>query len=183
MNFDHIIVSELVQNRLINEYINWKTQQSSPIALNNFYFPRKAKELIDPARIRGQHHRKREEHYTKMLEVAEKKLKEEGISMEIIDPRTGAAQRVESGHFASGAISSLSNISPGGWTQPTNVPKFQPKINQEMLGDVEKFKLKMLEHRDKAERFEKFHRAFTCCPPDTMVNLTVEDVHFFQLES
>ena len=143
-----------------------------PLRVGAFCFTRKARDLVVPSKERGTHHRAREQFYTGELEKAEKKLREEGISVEVINPNTGVAY-TQTGTICSGSVSMT-----GGGSQP----KFTPKINQDMLGDVERAKAKMLEHRSLAERFEKHARAFACAP-DTLVELTTEDADFFKLSS
>ena len=157
------------------EKVREEERRDKPRSLSSFSFDRSAKSLIKPAQERARHHRTREEYYTRELEYAEKNLREKGISMEVIDPNTGFGYG--SGSVCSGAIS-VGNTT----NYPTSLPKFQPKINQDMLGAVERAKTKMLEHRGRAEGYEKYARAFLCCPPDMKVLLTVEDIFFFRLE-
>ena len=145
----------------------------SPKHLGAFSFVRKAGDLVNPAKERAKHHREREQDYTKQLEAAEQELRSKGISMEIIDQATGFAIP---GIIASGSV-------VGGSQTGSNyqTPKFTPKINLDMLGEVEKAKTKMLEHRRDADKFDKYARAFSCSP-ETEVILSVEDVHDFRLE-
>jgi hypothetical protein len=63
---------------------------------------------------------------------------------------------------------------------PSNLPKFQPKVDQDMLNRVERAKNKMLEHRGKAERYEQLACAFAV-NPDFTVKLSVEDITYFGL--
>lgn len=145
-----------------------------------FAFTRKARDLVGAAKGREKHHRERETHYTGLLEIAETKLRAEGLTVEVIDPSTGFAMNVGSGSIGSGQINFGGSASP---PSHSSMPKFQAKINQDLLGIVEKAKTKMLEHRAAALKFGKYARAFACCPPDHEVLLSVEDVHEFQLET
>lgn len=162
------LVNHLIELSLTEEHKN------DPMHLHAFKVEKLARELVEPARKKAEHHREREKYYTTKLEEAEKKLKEEGITIEAIDPKTGFAVY---GDIASGNIQSNFNNAGG------NIPKFQPKIDQGMLGDVETAKTKMIDHRNKAEKYEKWVRAFSVCSSDTKVYLTVEDIYFFRLEA
>lgn len=169
-------------DKLINyviEVARKEERRDKAMPLSDFKFERQAKQLIAPVKSCGIHHREREKFYTEQLEKAEKKLREEGVSVEIVDPKTGVSFG-QMGSLVSGSIS-VSQFE--NYTNTINLPKFQPKINQDLLQSVEKAKTKMLEHRSKAERYEKLARAFACCPTDAKVELTVEDVSFFRLES
>src|ERR1700724_665232 len=124
-------------------------KRDKPMSPSCFKFTRKAKELIEPCRNNVKHHREREKHYTSTLETAEAMLRSKGISIEILDPRTGIAMGSEHS-ITSGGVMAY------GATTPGQMPKFQPKIDQELMGKVEKAKTSMLEHRGKAEQFEKY---------------------------
>ncbi len=140
---------------------------NDPVVLSGFRVTKKAKESIEPSRIRAEKHREREAEYTKKLEEAEKDLRENGVSVEVFDPQAGYTIPAQ-GCIASGAISSMQS-------------QFQPRVNNEKMEKVKAFKNKMLEHRQEAEKFEKWGRAFRCNPDETIV-LTVEEVHWFRLE-
>jgi hypothetical protein len=142
-------------------------RQDRPITLHDFRVERKARQLVAPARARAEHHRGREKFYTAQLEESEKLLREKGISMEVFDPLQG---------FSMAGVS----LTSGGISSPGQ--QFQPKIDQTMLDAVKRAKTKMLEHRDKAEKFEKYVRAFSCARLDVKIELTVEEVHMFLLE-
>lgn len=161
-------------DRLVSHLIDLSNREASSKAtyLSGFTILRKAGSLIEPARKVAEHHRDRERHYTQTLEIAEKKLRDEGITVEMIDQKTGYAYQ---GSICSG------NIAMPGGMGAQNLPKFQPKVDQDLMGKVETAKVKMLEHREKAERFEKYARAFACAP-HTEVTLNVEEVHQFRLE-
>ena len=148
--------------------------------LCEFKAERKARQLILPAQELAIHHREREKHYTTALEEAEKDFKENGVTVEVYDPKTGMSVSAEhAGAVSSGAIQG-GNISYGNFTGG-NMPKFQPRVNQDLLDKVERSKSKMLEHRNKAEQYEKYARAFAC-NPEMLIELTVEDIHYFLLE-
>lgn len=139
---------------------------SKGISIGEFRVERTARQLIVPSRLRAEHHRERERHYTKELEAAEKVLREEGVSIEVTDPAMGTSTSFHS--VASGAIYNPQQ-------------RFQPQINQTMMDAVTRAKTKMLEHRGKAETFEKYARAFACAP-NVKLELTIEEVFMFQLE-
>lgn len=149
---------------------DWATEKKG-YPYTQFFVDLKAGDLVDPCTKLTKYHRSRQGHYTKQLENAEKVLKEIGLSMEVVDPRTGFSL-VESGAIYSGDI-----YSP---TQPSYAPKFQPKVNQELLGNVERAKTKMLDHGTKADNYEKLARAFKI-NPEFVVRLNTEDIHFFRL--
>jgi hypothetical protein len=137
-----------------------------PVPPSAFWSDVPAGRLIEPSRKNGEYHREREKWWTNKLEDAEIKLKEEGVSIQVYD---SAAGTYDYSNICSGAIT-------GGATQ-----NFQPRVDQKMLDNVKNAKSKMLEHRGKAEQYEKYARAFAV-GPDRLIRLTVEDIHYFRLE-
>ena len=131
-----------------------------------FSILKQAHELIEPCVVKALHHRSREEYYTEQLEEAEVELREKGISVEVYDQSTQSY--FNPGHICSGNIT-------GGMTQ-----NFQPRVDQKLLDAVKYNKSKMLEHRGKAESYEKYRSAFAC-GLQSWVRLTIEDIHFFGL--
>lgn len=131
--------------------------------------------LVGPAKKCAAHHRSREKFYVKELEKAEAELKEKGVTVEAIDPRTGFAA-VGAGMVASGAIAYGNNLNP------SNVPRYETRVDPVLQGNVERAKNKMLDHGQKAEKFEKFARMFSVLPVKTKVELSLEDVHLLRLE-
>jgi hypothetical protein len=166
MGFDQLV------NKLITLAIEDEKKDKAQMP-SFFKFERRAKDLIPNCKANAIHHREREKFHTANLEKAEAELKEKGITIEAIDPKTGFAFEgsVMSGNMQYAATSNLSQM-----------PKFTPRIDQTMLASVERSKTKMLEHRGKAEQFEKYARAFSCAP-DLLVELTVDDCHYFRLEN
>jgi len=169
-------------SRLVNAVITAASSEGlreRPVPLGMFRVERRARDLLGPARKCAEYHRGRAEHYTKELEAAEKDLREKGVSVEVFDPSTGTAMSVQNamGNIASGLISA-----PLYGSAPGQAPRFQPHIDQGLLQKVERAKTKMLDHRAKAEQYEKHARAFTCAP-DVAVALTAEEVTYFRLES
>lgn len=134
--------------------------------LYQFRIIRKAGDLIKPCQQRAAHHRDREKFYTGELEKAEKKLRDEGVSVDVTDMATGISYG-HTGTVVSGAMVGTSQL--------------QAKIDQTLLDAVKRAKSSMIDHREKAEKYEKFARAFGCCP-GLEVELTVDEVHFFRLE-
>jgi hypothetical protein len=149
--------------RVNKEEMTWLWDR--PQALCNFKFERQAKSLIEPARKCGAYHRSRESYYVKELEKAERELRDKGVSVEVWNPEMGA-------HMT---YASLTSGSMGG------SQKFEAKIDQKLLDAVTVAKTKMIEHRKKAESYEKYARAFNCAP-EVKVELTVEDCDLFKLE-
>ena len=49
-----------------------------------------------------------------------------------------------------------------------------------MLNAVEHAKKKMLEHRGKAEAYERYARAYACAT-ETVIRLSIDDINFFGL--
>ena len=144
--------------------------EPNPVSLGLFYIEVKARQLVKPSKDLAKHHRQREKHYTKMLEAAEKELRQKGVAVDVVD-QFGSVMAAY-GIIGSGAIGSGS-LSGGA--------KFQPKINQDMLDKVQRAKAKMVEHRDSACQYEKYARAFACAP-DKVVKLSVGEVDYFKLE-
>ncbi len=184
MNYLDTLVAHLVdtankETQRVREIALKEEQRlkEKPMPLSTLRFEKEARTLIQPARKCAEHHRAREQFYVKELEEREAILRERGVTMEAVDPRTGfAATNV--GCIASGAIS-YGNIGNAGMA----VPKFQARVDQSLLGDVERAKNKMIDHGKKAEQFEKYARAFACLPPNTKIELSMEDVHTFRLEA
>ena len=167
--FDYVVnTSKAEERRRLEEA--WAADKKG-YPYTQFFADLKAKDLIEPCAKLTKHHRGRQEHYTKLLEGAEKVLRETGLSMEAVDPRTGFSF-VEGASLCSGAM-----YNP---TQPSYLPKFQAKVNQELLGDVERAKTKMIDHGTKADQYEKLARAFKT-NPEFVVRLSTEDIHFFRL--
>ena len=77
------------------------------------------------------------------------------------------------GAIASGA---LGNAGFGNVQQQ----QFQPRIDQKLLDEVKNSKGKMLEHRGKAEQYEKYARAFKI-DPERLIKLTIEDIYYFRI--
>lgn len=154
-------------NFMIEAALREEKSRNKSNYLREFTVERSAKSLVTPASKLEKHHRGREKHYTKILQDAEKELREKGISVELYDPLIGAVQTVPF-NLASGSISNSAS-------------SFQPKIDSKLLDAVKNAKAKMFEHRNKAETYEKFARAFKCANPQFKIKLSVEDVHFFQL--
>lgn len=140
--------------------------KNKAMSICDFRFERRTKELIVPSKSCARHHRKRETFYMESLENAEKELREKGVSVEVVEQ---------------GLAPYMGNVISGSMVTPTS--NFAPKIDQKLLEAVKLAKTKVIEHRNKAERYEKLARAFTCCPPDATLELSVEDVDFFRLES
>lgn len=152
-------LDKLVENMI--ETVRNEERRNKAMPLNNFKFERDAKALIEPAKNCAAHHRKREKHYMSVLDDAEKVLREKGVTIEAVN---------NSGSLASGSMYGASS-------------NLQPKIDSTMLEAVKNAKSKVLEHRSAAEGYERYARAFTCCPRSTQVELRLEDVYYFRLES
>ena len=162
-----------------------------PVTPNGWWAVVEAGTLVEPARKKGTHHRSREEHYTAKLEEAEKELREKGVSVDVFDSNTGSYLSVPYGHIASGAIGSgqigsIGSFCSGAMPSLTgslnpNQHTFQPRLDQRLLDVVKNMKNKMLDHRSKADQYEKYVRAYAL-DPTRKVRLTVEDVHYFGLE-
>lgn len=173
-------------DKLISENLAFREQEKSRKGelyqpLVSFRVNKLAKDLIEPARRKAAHHRAREAFYTSELEKSEKELREKGITVEVKDPTTGlmVAKSICSGSISAGGLEAFNQY--GNMTTPGNLPKFEPRFDSTLLSIVEKHKTKMLEHRDKTLKYDKWARAFACSP-ETKVELTVEDVWFFELE-
>lgn len=152
-----------------------KKENPDAVAPNWFRVEKKAGELVEASRKQGIHHRERELFYTEELEKAEKDLRENGVSMELYDPTKGTFLQAvsNSGSLCSGSIGNYGN---------GNTQAFQPRVDQVKLDKVKTMKEKMLEHRGKAEQYEKYARAYALAP-DTKILLGIEDVHYFRLET
>lgn len=137
--------------------------------LSGFRVVREARFLVGPAKKNAAHHREREKHYCGELEKAEVKLRTDGVTVKVWDPSKGYNLQTPSGGIGSGAIGNTG-------------AQFQAQMDQGMMDAVRNAKDKMIEHRQEAEKFEKYARAFACAPTTT-IELTVEDVHLFKLES
>lgn len=148
------------------EMVRYEDERSKdPVPPCSFTVTRPAGELVQSCRVKVAHHREREKHYITKLEEAEKKLRDEGVSMDVFDSSTGTFMGYQ--HVASGNL---------------GIPQqnFQPRIDQGMLDSVKNNKNKMLEHRGKAEDYDRYARAFTC-GPEQLVKLSVADVTYFGL--
>lgn len=168
-------------DKLVNHLIELSQRHdraNDPMPLGQFRFSRPARQLVGPAAEKSIHHRNRERHYTAVLERAEVEMREKGVTVEAVDPKTGVAFGPS---LSSGTISHTNFDQYG--NAAGAVPKFEARVDRRLQEAVERAKAKMLEHRARAEKYEKYARAFACCPEDAQVELTVEDVHFFGLES
>lgn len=151
-----------------------------PVAKEGFWIDIKAASIVEPARKKAAHHREREKHYTKQLEIAEKELREKGISIEVYDQTTGTYQNygaITSGSIASGQIGSF-NV--GGGTANITQQVFQPRVDQKLLDPVKNATTKMLDHRKRADDYERYARAFSLAP-ERLIRLGIADVHYFGL--
>jgi hypothetical protein len=140
--------------------------ETKPVAPTLFFVTVLAGILVEPSRKKAERHRERERDWIKKLEDAEKELREKGVSVEVYDQNAGTY--LNTAILASGAI--------GAQTQ-----MFQPRVDQKLLDNVKHAKAKMLEHRSKAEQYEKYARAFAL-DKERKVRLSVEDIHYFGLE-
>lgn len=131
---------------------------------------REASTLVDPCKKCASHHREREKHYTLALEVAEKELREKGVSVEVYDQTVGAYNYNMAQCMSSGAMT-------GSTTQ-----NFQPRVDQKLLDIVKMNKSKMLDHRSKAEAYERYGRAFSLAEDGQKIELSIEDISYFRLE-
>lgn len=163
------LVAFLIKNTEEKLKQDKEDKEAKGMSLGGFRFPKLAKDLVEPARLRAEHHRAREKHYVEELAVAEKELREKGVSVEVFDQATSTYMN-QANIIASGNIQTHSAV-------------FQPRIDQRLLDSVKNAKSKMLSHRSSAEQYEKYARAFACCPLGAKVDLGVEDVHYFKLES
>lgn len=158
-------------DKLINHLIDLSVneQKEEPVySPSGFKVFRRARDLIESCRNNAAHHRDREKHYTEKLEKAEAEFREKGVKIEVWDPSQGYyLPHTSSGSIGSGQI--------GGSQQ-----MFQPKIDQTLQDAVKHAKTKMLEHRNSAEQFEKYVTAFSIAP-ETLVELSVGDIHYFRL--
>ena len=160
----------IVNSIRADERRRWEGESRKlPYTVNDFSVDRKAGELVEPAKKCGVHHREREKHYTTKLEEAEKELREKGISIEVYDQNTQTYMNPMNS-MCSGAIT-------GGVSQ-----QFQPRIDQKLLDNVKNAKNKMLEHREKAEKFERLARAFALAP-EQVLRLSVGEIDMFKLEA
>lgn len=143
-----------------------------PVYASQFTVDKMAGDLVEPSRKKAQYHRERELEHTKKLELAEVELREKGVTTSAIDPNTGFSYS-NTGSVCSGAISNFG----GG-----KAPQFQAIIDQTLLGNVERAKNKMLEHRQKADQYAKYARAFAL-GRDRLVRLSIDDITYFGLDS
>lgn len=156
-----------------------------PLIKDFFRVDVKTGTLVDPCKTKAIKHRERETHWMKKLEVAEKELREKGISVEVFDNATGTFMNFAS--VASGTLRSLNETTGGALVSPllnyaNSTQSFQPRIDQKLLDTVKNAKGKMLEHRGKKEQYEKYARAFSLdC--ERLIRLGVEDVTYFGLAS
>ena len=77
----------------------------------SFTVIKKAEDLIKSCDEQSSYHSTRELHYTGELEKAEKILKEQGLSLEVIDPKTGAVTGVTSGAINTNLTTDFTNFS------------------------------------------------------------------------
>lgn len=146
-----------------------KKLDPDPISPHCFKVERQAGSLVQSAKDCAKHHRERETYYVKALEEAEKDLRENGVSMEVYDASAKAYLNVTSASICSGGIGS-------------HQQQFQPRIDQARMDKVTNAKNKMLEHRNAASQYEKYAAAFALAP-DTVIVLTIEEVHYFRLKA
>ncbi len=140
-----------------------------PVSPHAFWTTVGADTLIEPSKKKAQKHREREQEWTKRLEEAEKELREKGITVDVYDSATQTYMHTNVTPVMSGAISNV------------GTQQFQPRVDQKLMDNVKNAKNKMMEHRNKAEQYEKYARAFAF-GPDREIKLTVEDIHYFGLE-
>lgn len=124
--------------------------------------------LIEPSRKNGKFHREREKYYSDELEKSETELREKGITIDVFDQQSQSYMNY--GVIVSGALPSSN----------ANQQVFQPRVDQKLMDNVKHAKSKMLEHRGKAEQFEKYVRAFQL-DRNRLIKLTIEEVHYFRL--
>jgi hypothetical protein len=154
--------------KYIVEAAKKEERRDKPVHIGNFLVTVKAKDLIVPSKNRSRHHREREQFYTKELEIAERNLREKGVSLEYYDEIKGYHVSVTSGAIGSGSLSAASKQA------------FQPKIDQTLMDNVKRAKEKMLEHRGAADGFDQYIRAFSLNQEQEIV-LTPADVKYFNL--
>lgn len=81
-----------------------------------------------------------------------------------------------------GAYTNYGNsICSGAIQGGVNQTSFQPRIDQILLDKVKVAKNKMLDHRAKAEQYEKYARAFFLADAGIKLKLSVEDITYFKL--
>lgn len=185
---DFVVNAVKYENKVQNEKAEELRREDLTIPRDKeaFWATRKAGDLIGVCKDKARRHRERERYYTKKLAESEKELMEKGISMEVYDASTGTyvtqnysnspQGREAFASIASGAIS-LTGMTGVGNAQSQ---QFQPRVDQKMLDRVKNNKNKMLEHRAKAEQFEKYAKAFTV-NPDFTLRLSMDDVAHFGL--
>lgn len=121
-------------------------------------------ELIAPTRKCVQHHRQREMYWIGKLTEAEKKLREDGVTVEYD----------ANGQYANSLISG-SMYGPSG--------ELTAKIDNQLLDVVKRAKASVLSHRTSAEGYERHLQMFLCCDPATIISLAATDVAYFRLVS
>jgi hypothetical protein len=150
--------------------LNEKWDASRPVTLSEFWADIEAGSLIPTCKKKAHHHRNREKVWIDKLAEAEKKLREEGVDLDVYDTASQTyANYSNVGHLASGAI--------GSYTQ-----QFQPRVHPVLLDACKNAKTKMLDHRTKAEGYEKWARIFSVAP-ERKLRLTGNDIDYFGLES
>lgn len=166
--FDFIVNSIRSEEQNKQREIQRANEKTDPLPKERFWLDREAGSLVDPSKKKAEKHREREKHYISELEKAEKDLKENGVSIEAYDQANRIYVPGASGGICSGAISNV-------------VTNYQPRVDQRLVDNVNSAKSKMLEHRGKAEMYEKYARAFAL-DPKRLIRLTVEDVAYFGIE-
>lgn len=138
---------------------------SIPRPYSQFWAVVQAGTLVAPCQKKAAHHRTREKFYVERLEVAEKELREKGVSMEVFDSAVGGYANTLT-YLCSGSIAPTQN--------------FQPRVDQRYLDAVKWAKAKMLEHKGKAETYEKYAVAYSFNPTFSL-KLDVEAINFYGL--
>lgn len=151
MSFDKVFdfVVETVRRQERDKH-RAEDNPNNAVAPAQFVVDRRAGDLVEPAKKRAAHHRERELHYVTHLEEAEKELREKGVTVDVFDAATGTY------------MSATNTISSGSIGAPTQ--QFQPRVDPKLLDNVKNAKAKLLAHREKAEQYEKYARAYACAP-------------------
>jgi hypothetical protein len=166
---DFVVSSVRAEEKARQEKIDEaaKFDLSVPRPAGHYWCVKKAGELAAPCAKKAAHHRSREEHWTKRLEEAEKELREKGVSVEVYDSASQTYMN-PTGSLISGAMTGAA------------IQNFQPRVDQRLLDSVKNCKAKMLEHRSKAENYEKLARAYRV-NPEFSLKLNVEEVTYYGL--
>lgn len=159
---------ERLINHLIDRDREKEKDRKGPMPLCSFRVTRTSKDLVRPATERAVHHRNREKFYQGELEKAEVELKEKGVTVEAVEQ---AQAMLTASSLASGSVFGPSSATA----------TLQAKIDPKLLDNVKKAKAKVHEHKEKAERYERWARAFAL-QQDIILDLTPEDAEFFRLE-